>query len=154
MSKELIGFSQFYTESINDKNLFKAVFMVGAPGSGKTFFSGKMFGGMGAVTLNSDDIFEMALFNNHITGNPNHLADTRRVLQLMRDVKSGKLEKIFTADYMSRPEIRDYREQRVKPLTSKRFAFWVNGMFPIIIDGTGKNPGRLKKQKEFLEKIG
>lgn len=154
MSKEILPFSQFYTESINDKNLFKAVFMVGAPGSGKSFISGKMFGGMGAVTLNSDDIFEMALFNHHITGSPHHMADTRKVLQVKRDMKAGKLGKIFTADYMANPKLQDYREDRVKPLTAKRFAFWINGMLPIIIDGTGKDVRRLNKQVEFLEAIG
>lgn len=154
MSENMINFSQFYTESINDKNLFKSVFMVGAPGSGKSFISGKLFGGLGVVTLNSDDIFEMALFNNYITGNPNHMADTHKVLNLMRNVKSGNMEKIFTADYMNSPEIQTYREDRVKPLTAKRMAFWINGMLPIIVDGTGKNPHRLNKQKDFLEKIG
>ena len=41
-----------------------------------------------------------------------------------------------------------------KILTAKRESLWINGMLPIIIDGTGKDDNRIKGVKEWLEFIG
>ena len=61
------SFKQFHNtivinEGINDPAIFKAVFMAGGPGSGKTFIAGKTaLTTLGLVLINSDDIFEKAL---------------------------------------------------------------------------------------------
>ena len=56
-----MNFRELLKESINDKYLFKAIFMAGGPGSGKSFVNKKMFGGIQAKVVNSDDIFEKKL---------------------------------------------------------------------------------------------
>ena len=46
-------------EGVNDPYIFKAVFLAGGPGSGKSFINNKLmkqFGGM--RTINSDNAFE------------------------------------------------------------------------------------------------
>mgnify|MGYP003323212928 CR=1 FL=1 len=48
-------------EGINDPGIFKAVFMAGGPGSGKSYVAGKATGGTGLKSVNSDDAFEYLL---------------------------------------------------------------------------------------------
>ena len=58
-------------ESVNDKNIFKAVFLAGGPGSGKGFILNKLLGGssispFGAKVVNSDTFFEFLLNKNNL----------------------------------------------------------------------------------------
>ena len=49
-------------EGVNDPAIFKAVFMAGGPGSGKSFIAGKTgLTSMGLRLINSDDVFEAQL---------------------------------------------------------------------------------------------
>ncbi len=50
------------TESINDKGIFKAIFMAGAPGAGKSTIRSKLGGGYDPRVINSDTWTEF--FNN------------------------------------------------------------------------------------------
>ena len=45
-------------EGVYDPNIFKAFFIAGGPGSGKSFVVRKTTGGLGMKVVNSDDIFE------------------------------------------------------------------------------------------------
>ena len=46
-------------EGINDPSIFKAVFLAGGPGSGKSFVVGKTsLKALGFRLINSDDLFE------------------------------------------------------------------------------------------------
>ena len=45
-------------EGPNDPHIFKAVFMAGGPGSGKSYAAGKLLGGTGLKSVNSDEIYE------------------------------------------------------------------------------------------------
>lgn len=47
------------TEGVNDPHIFKAVFMAGAPGAGKTTIANKLFGGTGLKLLNVDDFYNL-----------------------------------------------------------------------------------------------
>lgn len=46
-------------EGVNDPHTFKAVFMAGAPGSGKTTIANKLFGGTGLRQLNVDKFWHL-----------------------------------------------------------------------------------------------
>ena len=48
-------------EGLNDPNIFKAFFLAGGPGSGKSFVVRKTTGGTGLQIVNSDDAFEKYL---------------------------------------------------------------------------------------------
>ena len=52
-------------EGPNDPHIFKAVFLSGSPGSGKSFVSGKMLRGSGLKTVNSDDVYEYLASKNN-----------------------------------------------------------------------------------------
>tara|TARA_R110002020_G_scaffold90534_5_gene220450 strand:- start:454 stop:1188 length:735 start_codon:yes stop_codon:yes gene_type:complete len=116
-------------ESINDKNKFKAVLIAGGPGSGKSFIVDKMFAGMGVNLVNSDIAFE-------------HLLDAQNISKAI-DPKNVK-------QFDKQMELRGH----AKKLTKKKMNFWLDGMLPVIIDGTGKDFDKIKKQKKMLEDIG
>ena len=48
-------------EGVYDPNIYKAFFIAGGPGSGKSFVVRKTTGGLGMRIVNSDDIFEKLL---------------------------------------------------------------------------------------------
>ena len=48
-------------EGLNDPNIFKAFFLAGGPGSGKSFVVRTTTGGTGLRIVNSDDVFEKYL---------------------------------------------------------------------------------------------
>ena len=57
----MITYEQFIKEGVYDPNIFKAVFMAGGPGSGKSHIAGRAVGGLGLKVINSDDAFERYL---------------------------------------------------------------------------------------------
>ena len=48
-------------EGLQDPNIFKAFFLAGGPGSGKSYVVRKTTGGTGLRVVNSDDAFEAML---------------------------------------------------------------------------------------------
>ena len=48
-------------EGVYDPNIFKAFFIAGGPGSGKSFVVRRTTGGLGLRVVNSDDAFEHQL---------------------------------------------------------------------------------------------
>ena len=48
-------------EGVYDPNIFKAIFLAGGPGSGKSYVVRKTTGGSGLRVVNSDDAFEALL---------------------------------------------------------------------------------------------
>ena len=114
-------------EGVYDPNIFKAVFLAGGPGSGKSFVVRQTTGGLGLKILNSDDIYEKDLEK--------------------AGLDAGKPEDIFSDEGQA---IRD----RSKEKTKKRQDLWVDGRLGIIIDGTGKDVGKISRQKSLLDQIG
>ena len=48
-------------EGLYDPNIFKAFFLAGGPGSGKSYVAGRTMGGHGLKTVNQDEPFEYLL---------------------------------------------------------------------------------------------
>ena len=48
-------------EGVYDPNIFKAIFLAGGPGSGKSYVAKRTLGGQGLKVVNSDDAFEKLL---------------------------------------------------------------------------------------------
>ena len=55
------NFKEYITEGVYDPNIFKAVFLAGGPGSGKSWVSSRALSGMGLKVINSDSMFARAL---------------------------------------------------------------------------------------------
>lgn len=124
----MITFKQHLNEGINDPAIFKAIFLAGGPGSGKSFIVGKTgLPALGYRVVNSDDSFELAM------------------------QKAGLIpmtpDKIFS---VKGQEIRG----RAKAITAKKQEILIKGRLGLTIDGTGRDIEKLKRQAKELKKFG
>ena len=117
-------------EGLNDPNIFKAFFLAGGPGSGKSYVVGKTTGGTGLRIVNSDDVFEK------------YLKDAG----LEMDMRTKQAER--------EEEERDKLRDRAKAITKKREKIYVEGRIGLIIDGTGKNYDKIAAQSIYLKRLG
>ena len=98
-------------EGVNDPHIFKAVFMAGGPGAGKSYVAQKLIGGTGLKTVNSD-IALTWLMNK---------------ANLRLDMPDDEKEE--------RDQVRD----RAKEITKSQEALYLQGRLGLLIDGTGKD---------------
>ncbi len=123
----MIKFKTFIEEGVNDPAIFKAVFLAGGPGSGKSFIVGKTgLPVLGLKVVNSDDAFEAAMKKAGMEMNPDNIFSTQ-----------GQ-------------ELRT----KAKKLTSMKQAAYIRGRLGLTIDGTGKDFAKVKKQAQTLQQIG
>ena len=113
-------------EGLQDPNIFKAFFLAGGPGSGKSYVVRKTTGGTGLKIVNSDDAFE----------------------KLLKD--AGLSLKMPPEE--EKP--RDIQRKRAKELTKKRQANYIEGRIGLIVDGTGKDYDKIAKQSIQLRQLG
>jgi len=122
-------------ESINDKNILKAIILAGGPGSGKSFVIEQVIGkagpvsGLGAVISASDKFFEKGLEKLNIPlkfddNNPELFKKQMDVREIAKATAQTKLNSI------------------------------IDGLLPLVLDGTGQDLTKIKKQKKALENIG
>ena len=148
----MVNLKQLLTEGVFDKGILKAVFMAGGPGSGKSYVAGEIFGipkkinvsVSGMKTVNSDSEFEFLLkkygFETFGTGK----LDIDKWPDDVFDAIAGGDED--SEDMTVR--------KKAKLLTKARKDTYMNGRLGMIIDGTGHDFGKIKREKEKLEKIG
>ena len=113
-------------EGVYDPNIFKAFFIAGGPGSGKSFVVRKTTGGLGLRVVNSDDAFEA---------------------QLKKANLSLKMPS-------SEQEPRDVVRDRAKQTTSARKAGYIEGRLGVIIDGTGRDFNKISSEAKDLQQLG
>ena len=113
-------------EGLQDPNIFKAFFLAGGPGSGKSFVVRATTGGTGLQIVNSDDAFERYLKNAGLSQ------------------KMPETEK----------EPRDVERKRAKRVTKARQGGYLEGRLGLIIDGTGKDYEKIAKQSNELKQLG
>ena len=78
-------------EGLNDPNIFKAFFLAGGPGSGKSYVVRKTTGGTGLQIVNSDDAFERYL---KIAGLSQKMPEDETV---ERDVERARAKRVTKA---------------------------------------------------------
>lgn len=124
-------------EGLNDPNIFKAFFLAGGPGSGKSYVVRSTTGGTGLRIVNSDDIFEK------------YLKDAGFDM----DMSTAKAER--------EAEERDKMRKRAKKLTRTRMGDvttgkggYLEGRIGLIIDGTGKDYAKIADQATKLKQLG
>ena len=116
-------------EGVYDPNIFKAFFLAGGPGSGKSFVVRKTTGGLGMKVVNSDTAFEKLL----------------KDADFDLDFRDMSPEKTFE---------RDKIRKRAKEITTKMQKNFVAGRLGLIIDGTGAEYGKIEIQKKMLQQLG
>ena len=123
----MIKFKRFLEEGINDPAIFKAVFLAGGPGSGKSFVVGQTaLQALGFKLINSDDAFETAL----------HKAGLEPTPEILFSPKGQELR------------------SKAKALTGNKMKRAIEGRLGLVIDGTGKDYDKIKKQVDMLREIG
>ena len=113
-------------EGVYDPNIFKAIFLAGGPGSGKSFVVRRTTGGTGLKIVNSDPAFENLL------------------------KKAGLSLKMPPEEFERKEKVRAH----AKKITEKQQKNYLEGRLGLIIDGTGKNADKILAQKSQLEELG
>ena len=113
-------------EGLYDPNIFKAFFLAGGPGSGKSYVVRQATGGTGLKTVNSDDAFE-------------HLLN-----------KAGLSLKMPPEEFERKEVVR----ARAKKVTAAKQKNYVEGRLGLIIDGTGRDANKILGQKAKLDELG
>mgnify|MGYP003637583817 CR=1 FL=1 len=113
-------------EGVYDPNIFKAIFLAGGPGSGKSYVVRKTTGGLGMKIVNSDDIYEKMLKDAGLDTTP-------------KDIYSDQGQDIRV---------------KAKKVTARLQKNFLEGRLGVIIDGTGKDFDKISKQAAGLKQIG
>jgi len=113
-------------EGLYDPNIFKAFFLAGGPGSGKTFVTRQAFAGTGLKVINSDNAFERGL------------------------KKAGLSLKMPDSE----EEARDMVRARAKATTSNMQDLAIQGRLGLVIDGTGRDYDKINYQNGMLKQLG
>ena len=118
--------NQILREGVYDPGIFKAFFLAGGPGSGKSFVTAGAFGGTGLKTVNSDGAFERGLKKGNLS------------------LKMPDEEEYF----------RDIVRAKAKMTTATQLDTYIQGRLGLVIDATGRDITTISGQKSMLDLIG
>ena len=119
-------FKALIQEGVYDPGIFKAFFLAGGPGSGKTYVTTRTTGGMGLKMVNSDTRFE------------NYLKKAGLSLKMPDNEAS----------------IRDPLRARAKQVTGDQMDLYIRNRLGLVIDATGRDYNIIQKQRSMLMMLG
>ena len=125
----MIEFKEFLAEGVYDKNIFKAFFLAGGPGSGKSWVSSKTLSGAGMKVINSDSAFEALL---------------------KKEKMSLDFKGYSDAELVRRDEIR----AKAKRMTAASLGAAIEGRLGLIIDSTARNVPKIEAEQSHMRAIG
>lgn len=134
----MIKLFDILNEGVYDPGIFKAIFTAGGPGSGKSYAASTLFGmpekmpfvsADGLKSVNSDKYFETYL---QMSG------------------MSQDISKLSPEEFEQVMVLRD-KSKKVRDAALKNY---INGRLGMLIDGTGKDYGKIAKQKKRLQDVG
>ena len=141
----MIKLSKLLHEGYRDPGIFKAVFLAGGPGSGKTYIAKGLFGipekvnvsQSGLKMVNSDKELKFLLNKYGFGTNLDALPD-----------------EVFSN--LTNPNDPEYSGLRTfaKDLTKQRRKLYQDGRLGMIIDGTGDDFKKIAMEKKELEEVG
>ena len=118
--------NQILQEGVYDPGIFKAFFLAGGPGSGKTFVTRSAFAGTGLKLVNSDAAFERGL------------------------KKAGLSLKMPDSEEYFRNIVR----AKAKMTAATQLDTYMQGRLGLVIDATGRDINVINTQKRMLDQIG
>ena len=113
-------------EGLYDPGIFKAFFLAGGPGSGKTYVNQRITPGLGLKNVNSDTAFENAL----------------KKAGLSLDMPPSEQEK------------RDIVRARAKKLTTNQLTLYIRNKLGLVIDSTARDYVKMEVAKAALTRNG
>ena len=115
------------TEGVYDPGTFKAVFLMGGPGSGKSTVVNKLgLKALGLKLVNTDSAFESGLKKAGLS------LDLRKI----------------------DPQVRDGIRARAKKITGKNMDAYMAGRLGLIFDTTSAKSGKISNYKKMLDTLG
>ena len=126
MKKTLQEVRDYIYEGVYDPGIFKAFFLAGGPGSGKTIVTQSAFAGTGLKLVNSDVKFERDLRKANLS------------------LKMPDEEKYF----------RDRIRQSAKEFAGKQMDTYLKGRLGMIVDSTARDYPSIQRQYNLLRNIG
>ena len=117
---------EYLQEGVYDPGIFKAYFLAGGPGSGKSFVTSNAFAGLGLKLVNSDDILTKYLNKEGLS------------------LKMPEKEK----------EKRDELRQKAKITTAARTDLYLQGRLGLIMDGTARDYNKISGQQRLFKLLG
>ena len=118
--------NQILQEGVYDPGIFKAFFLAGGPGSGKTFVTRSAFAGTGLKLVNSDAAFERGL------------------------KKAGLSLKMPDSEEYFRNIVR----AKAKMTAATQLDTYMQGRLGLVIDATGRDLSVINTQKRMLDQLG
>ena len=120
------SYEQILSEGLYDPNIFKAFFLAGGPGSGKSFVARNVFSGTGLKLVNSDIILENSLKKAGLS------------------MSMPDEEQYF----------RDMLRTRSKAIVDNQIDLYVKGRLGLVIDATGRDYNIISRQYSALQLLG
>lgn len=138
-------FEQFLEEGVNDPGILKAFFMAGGPGSGKSYVAAELF------ALPQSDNFQTVSYD---TGLKLVNSDAAfEVLLKKAGIDMAELMSLKDKDPQEWERAMAIRNQ-AKKITKGTQEMYIHGRLGMIIDGTGKNYGKIEGQVKRLRDLG
>ena len=125
----MIDFQQYISEGVYDPNIFKAFFLAGGPGSGKSWVSERALSGMGLKVINSDNIFARAL-------------------------EKEKMSLNFATQDAKEIARRDEIRAKAKARTGTQLKLALEGRLGLILDSTARDVTRIESEANTLKHLG
>ena len=122
-------FKQYIIEGVYDPNIFKAFFLAGGPGSGKSWVSERALSGMGLKVINSDNMFANAL-------------------------KKERMSLDFSQYNPKEIERRDEIRAKAKARTGVQLKMALEGRLGLILDSTARDISRIESEANTMKHIG
>ncbi len=129
INSSMIDFQQYITEGVYDPNIFKAFFLAGGPGSGKSWVSARTLSGMGLKVINSDDIFAAALKKENMSLN-------------------------FAISDPEEVKRRDEIRSKAKARTGVQLKMALEGRLGLILDSTARDYARISNEARLMKNLG
>ena len=141
----MIKLMDLLNEGVNDPGIFKAVFLAGGPGSGKSYVASQLFGipeklnvsAYGLKMVNQDTELENFLKKYFDTVDIDIMPD--ELFKQLTDPKSSDYSGLRT---------------RTKELSKSRLKLYTQGRLGVIVDGTGHKFHEVKNERQDLLKLG
>ena len=123
-------FKDFLTEGVYDKHIFKAFFLAGGPGSGKSWVARRTLGGTGMKVINSDAGFK------------------RYAKQVGLDLE--RMDKFNDDETRLKNKLRE----RSKRGTKTQLNLAIDGRLGLILDSTARDVDRIEDEKYTMDNLG
>ena len=136
----MLRLKTFLDEGVFDPSIFKAIFLAGGPGSGKSYVAGKTTKGLGLKLINSDDTLEKLLRKHNV---PLDFATMSPDMTAKKDMLRGRAKELT------------FGQLKVKEFKGKvALDHYIHCRLGLVIDGTGRDFDDIHRQASYLKKMG